>query len=574
MIAEAGHYALVLALALALIQSTVPIMGARWRDPALMNVARSTALAQLLFVGASFAALVTLHVTSDFSVVNVFENSHSLKPLIYKITGVWGNHEGSMLLWVSILALFGGLVAGFGNNLPLSLRAHVLAVQAWIASAFYLFILITSNPFLRIANPPIEGRDLNPVLQDIGLAVHPPMLYLGYVGFSISFSFAVAALLEGRIDAAWARWVRPWTLVAWIFLTLGIAMGSYWAYYELGWGGWWFWDPVENASLMPWLAGTALLHSAVVMEKRNALKVWTILLSILTFSLSLLGTFLVRSGVLTSVHAFANDPKRGVFILLILCIFIGGSLTLYAFRASSLKQGGLFAPISREGALVLNNLLLTCGCATVFLGTLYPLFLDAVGGPKLSVGFPFFNRTFAPMMVPMIIAVGIGPMLAWKRGDILGALQRLWVAYIATALVVLVAFYVTYGGPVLAVLGFGLAAWLAAAVLTEFAERTRLFRLPFPESLRRAIHLPRSAYGMTFAHFGLAVSVAGFAASAFDKEAIQILKPGGTIAIAGYELTLQDVTRIPGPNYVADDASIRVTRGGELVKVMHPQRRF
>ncbi len=402
MIAEAGHYALVLALALALIQSTVPIVGARWRDPALMNVARSTALAQLLFVAMSFAALVALHVNSDFSVVNVFENSHSTKPLIYKITGVWGNHEGSMLLWVSILALFGGLVAAFGNNLPLSLRAHVLAVQAWVASAFYLFILITSNPFLRIANPPIEGRDLNPVLQDIGLAVHPPMLYLGYVGFSISFSFAVAALLEGRIDAAWARWVRPWTLVAWIFLTLGIAMGSYWAYYELGWGGWWFWDPVENASLMPWLAGTALLHSAVVMEKRNALKVWTILLSILTFSLSLLGTFLVRSGVLTSVHAFATDPTRGVFILLILCIFIGGSLALYAWRASALKQGGLFAPISREGALVLNNLFLTTACATVFIGTLYPLALEVLTGDKISVGAPFFNLTFAPLFLPLV----------------------------------------------------------------------------------------------------------------------------------------------------------------------------
>ena len=315
-----------------------------------------------------------------------------------------------MLLWVSILALFGGLVAAFGNNLPLSLRAHVLAVQAWIASAFYLFILITSNPFLRIANPPIEGRDLNPVLQDIGLAVHPPMLYLGYVGFSISFSFAVAALIEGRIDAAWARWVRPWTLVAWIFLTLGIAMGSYWAYYELGWGGWWFWDPVENASLMPWLAGTALLHSAVVMEKRNALKVWTILLAILTFSLSLLGTFLVRSGVLTSVHAFATDPTRGVFILLILCIFIGGSLSLYAWRASALKQGGLFAPISREGALVLNNLFLTTACATVFIGTLYPLALEVITGDKISVGAPFFNLTFAPLFLPLMIAVPFGPL--------------------------------------------------------------------------------------------------------------------------------------------------------------------
>ena len=301
----------------------------------------------------------------------------------------------------------------------------MLAVQAWIASAFYLFILITSNPFLRIANPPIEGRDLNPVLQDIGLAVHPPMLYLGYVGFSISFSFAVAALIEGRIDAAWARWVRPWTLVAWIFLTLGIAMGSYWAYYELGWGGWWFWDPVENASLMPWLAGTALLHSAVVMEKRNALKVWTILLSILTFSLSLLGTFLVRSGVLTSVHAFATDPTRGVFILLILCLFIGGSLSLYAWRASALKQGGLFAPISREGALVLNNLFLTTACATVFIGTLYPLALEVMTGDKISVGAPFFNLTFAPLFVPLMIAMPFGPLLAWKRGDLLGAAQRL-----------------------------------------------------------------------------------------------------------------------------------------------------
>ena len=322
MIAETGHYALVLALALALIQSTVPILGARLRDGALMNVARSTALAQLLFVALSFAALVMLHVTSDFSVVNVFENSHSLKPLIYKITGVWGNHEGSMLLWVLILSVFGAMVAMFGSNLPARLKANVLAVQSWVAFTFYLFILTTSNPFFRLNPAPIEGRDLNPILQDPGLAIHPPMLYVGYVGLSISFSFAIAALIEGRIDAAWARWVRPWALTAWIFLTLGIAMGSYWAYYTLGWGGWWFWDPVENASLMPWLAGTALLHSAVVMEKRDALKVWTILLAVLTFSLSLVGTFLVRSGVLTSVHAFASDPTRGVFILMIAGFFI------------------------------------------------------------------------------------------------------------------------------------------------------------------------------------------------------------------------------------------------------------
>src|SRR5215210_6038546 len=393
MIAEIGHYALVLALALAIIQGTVPFVGARLRDPILMGVAGTTAIGQFLFVALAFLALAACYVTSDFSVANVYQNSHSLKPLVYKISGVWGNHEGSMVLWVLILSFFGALVALFSRNLPLTLRANVLAVQAWIATAFFVFILITSNPFLRLEEAPFEGRDLNPVLQDIGLAIHPPLLYLGYVGFSISFSFAIAALIEGKIDAAWARWVRPWTLAAWCFLTAGIAMGSYWAYYELGWGGWWFWDPVENASFMPWLVGTALLHSAVVMEKRSALKLWTILLAILAFSLSLLGTFLVRSGVLTSVHSFATDPARGVFILLILCIFIGGSLALYALRAPQLKQGGLFAPISREGALVLNNLFLTTACATVFVGTLYPLALEALTGDKISVGAPFFNAT-------------------------------------------------------------------------------------------------------------------------------------------------------------------------------------
>ena len=375
MIPELGHYALVLALALGLIQSVVPVIGARAHDGALMRLADSTALMQFMFVALSFGALAVCYLTSDFSVATVVENSHSQMPLIYKFSSVWGNHEGSMLLWVFILSLFGALVALFGGNLPASLKANALAVQAWIAVAFYLFILLTSNPFLRLTQPPIEGQSLNPILQDPGLAVHPPLLYLGYVGFSMAFSFAIAALIEGRIDAAWARWVRPWTLAAWMCLTLGIAGGSYWAYYTLGWGGFWFWDPVENASLMPWLAGTALLHSAVVMEKRNALKIWTILLAILTFSLSLIGTFLVRSGVLTSVHSFANDPRRGVFILAILVLFIGGSLALFALRASVLKQGGLFAPISREGALVLNNLFLTTCCLTVLVGTLYPLAL-------------------------------------------------------------------------------------------------------------------------------------------------------------------------------------------------------
>src|SRR6476661_2128528 len=391
---ELGHFALVLALALGLIQSIVPVIGVRRRDDALMRLGDSTALAQFAFVAVSFSALTICYVTSDFSVATVYENSHSMMPLVYKFTSVWGNHEGSMLLWVLILALFGALVALFGNNLPAVLKANALAVQSWISSAFYLFILLTSNPFKRLAEVPVEGRDLNPILQDFGLAVHPPMLYLGYVGFSIAFSFAVAALIEGRIDAAWARWVRPWTLLAWMCLTLGIAMGSYWAYYELGWGGWWFWDPVENASLMPWIAGTALLHSAVVMEKRNALKVWTILLAILAFSLSLVGTFLVRSGVLTSVHTFASDPARGMFILMILTLFIGGGLALYAWRAPLLQQGGLFAPLSREGALIVNNLFLATACATVFIGTVYSLTVAAPTGEKISVGAPFFNLTF------------------------------------------------------------------------------------------------------------------------------------------------------------------------------------
>ncbi|MBN8963315.1 MAG: heme lyase CcmF/NrfE family subunit [Rhizobiales bacterium] len=574
MIAEAGHYALVLALALALIQSTVPMIGARLRDPVLMNVARSTALAQLLFVGLSFGALVLLHVISDFSVANVYENSHSLKPLIYKITGVWGNHEGSMLLWVSILALFGGLVALFGNNLPLSLRANALGVQGWVSTAFYLFILLTSNPFLRLVNPPLEGRDLNPVLQDPGLAIHPPMLYLGYVGFSISFSFAIAALIEGRIDAAWARWVRPWTLMAWMFLTLGIAMGSYWAYYELGWGGWWFWDPVENASLMPWLAGTALLHSAVVMEKRNALKVWTVLLAILTFSLSLLGTFLVRSGVLTSVHAFATDPTRGVFILLILCVFIGGSLSLYAWRASSLKQGGLFAPISREGALVLNNLLLTTACATVFIGTLYPLGLEVLTGERISVGAPFFNLTFAPLFVPLLLALPFGPLLAWKRGDIAGAAQRLYAAGIVALVSIAVLWAWVRGGSAFAPLAIGLAVFVIIGALTDIAERSMLFRMPLSIALRRARGLPRASWGTMFAHVGVGVALIGIVCeTTWNTELISTLKPGDVAKVAGYELKLDDISQRQGPNFGEMLAHFTVSEGGKMIGVMTPSKR-
>jgi cytochrome c-type biogenesis protein CcmF len=573
-IAESGHYALVLALALALIQSTVPILGARWRDPALMNVARATALAQLLFVTASFVALAALYITSDFSVVNVYENSHSAKPLLYKITGVWGNHEGSMLLWVSILALFGGLVAAFGNNLPLSLRAYVLAVQGWIASAFYLFILITSNPFLRIATPPIEGRDLNPVLQDIGLAVHPPMLYLGYVGFSISFSFAVAALLEGRIDAAWARWVRPWTLVAWIFLTLGIAMGSYWAYYELGWGGWWFWDPVENASLMPWLAGTALVHSTVVMEKRDALKVWTILLAILTFSLSLLGTFLVRSGVLTSVHSFAVDPERGTFILGILILFIGGSLALFAWRAPMLKQGGLFAPISREGALVLNNLFLATACATVFIGTLYPLALEVLTGEKISVGAPFFNFTFLPLIVPLLLLLPLGQTLAWKRGNFLGTAQRLYAVFGISLLATIAMFALQHGGPAAAPLGVGLGVYLVLGSINEILTRSWSRGAPLSVAWRKARSLPRSAWGTSIAHAGVGLTVIGIAATAWGVETIGSLKLGERLKAGDYEVRLEQVTPRIEANYREDVAVLTVISAGRELGRIETMKRL
>jgi cytochrome c-type biogenesis protein CcmF len=574
-IAELGHYALMLALGLALIQGVMPVVGTRTGDLALMTIATPAALAQFAFVALSFAALAAAYVSSDFSVLNVYENSNSAMPLMYRLTSIWGNHEGSMMLWILILAFFGALVAAFGNNLPVKLKANALAVQAWIAAAFQLFILTTSNPFLRIADAPFEGRDLNPILQDPGLAFHPPFLYLGYVGFSIAFSFAIAALLEGRIDAAWARWVRPWVLGAWMCLTLGIAGGSYWAYYELGWGGYWFWDPVENASLMPWLAGTALLHSAVVMEKRGALKVWTILLAILAFSLSLIGTFLVRSGVLTSVHTFATDPRRGIFILGILIAFIGGALALYAWRAPLLKHGGLFAPISREGALVFNNLFLTCACATVFVGTLYPLALEALTGDKISVGPPFFNSTFGPLFVPLLLAMPFGPLLGWKRGDLLGAAQRLVAAAIVAAIAVAAGFAFQHGGPVLAPFGVGLAIFVMAGALIDIAERTMILRVPLAAALRRAAGLPRSAWGTVVAHFGIGTTLLGIVAvTAWGSERIASVRPGDTIDIAHYRLSFDGIFNRPGTNYrdVVGRFTVRRTNG-DLLGVMEPSRR-
>ena len=574
MIAELGHYALVLALTLALIQSTSPVIGARKGDIALMKLADSTALAQFVFVALAFGALTICYVTSDFSVANVYENSHSKMPLIYKFTSVWGNHEGSMLLWVLILAIFGALVALFGTNLPAGLKANVLAVQSWIASAFYFFILFTSNPFRRLAEVPVEGRDLNPILQDFGLAIHPPMLYLGYVGFSIAFSFAVAALMDGRIDAAWARWVRPWTLLAWMCLTLGIAMGSYWAYYELGWGGWWFWDPVENASLMPWLAGTALLHSAVVMEKRNALKVWTILLAILTFSLSLIGTFLVRSGVLTSVHTFSNDPARGVFILLILVLFIGGSLALFAWRAPLLKQGGLFAPISRESALLFNNLFLATACATVFVGTLYPLALEALTGDKISVGAPFFNLTFGPLFVPLLIAVPFGPMLAWKRGDLYGVAQRLLAACAVAAIGLAATFAIAGTRAVLAPFGIGLGLFVMAGTITDIAERVDLRSMTAETIGRRAAGQPRSAWGTAVAHFALGITLLGIVCeTTWNSERIVALRPSQTVSISGYDLSFDGTVSRDGSNYRELAAHFTVRKGAAVIGVMEPSKR-
>lgn len=574
MIPELGHYALVLALALALIQSIAPLIGARTQDGALMRLANSTAIVQFAFVAVAFGALATCYLISDFSVANVYENSHSRMPTIYKFTSTWGNHEGSMLLWVLILSLFGALVARFGNNLPATLKANVLAVQAWIATAFYLFILFTSNPFLRLTPAPFEGRDLNPILQDIGLAIHPPLLYLGYVGFSIAFSFAVAALIEGRIDAAWARYVRPWTLGAWMALTVGIAMGSYWAYYELGWGGFWFWDPVENASLMPWLAGTALLHSAVVMEKRNALKVWTVLLAILTFSLSLIGTFLVRSGVLTSVHAFATDPTRGIFILTILVLFIGGALTLFALRAPRLKQGGLFAPVSREGALVLNNLFLTTACATVFVGTLYPLALEALTGEKISVGAPFFNLTFAPLFLPLLLAMPFGPLLAWKRGDIIGAAQRLLAAGALAMMAVAAVYVVETGDATLAPFGIGLAIFVMGGAISDLVERTGVMRVPFATARSRAAGLPRSAWGTMVAHFGIGLTLLGIVCEThWAAERIVSVKPGEMVVIRRYHLTFDGLIPRQGPNYREQAAKLTVHRNGMLLGVMTPSKR-
>jgi len=572
MIVEIGHFALILAFAVAVFQACVPVWGALRHDGVLVRLAPRAALLQFALVALAFASLTQAYLTSDFSVANVFQNSHTLKPFIYKWSGVWGNHEGSMLLWVLILALFGAAVALFSRRLPDDMLGVTLAVQSMIAAAFMAFLIFTSNPFLRLANPPFEGRDLNPVLQDPGLAVHPPLLYLGYVGFSIVFSFAAAALILGRVDAAFARMVRPWTLVAWIALTLGIAMGSYWAYYELGWGGFWFWDPVENASLMPWLTGTALLHSAIVMEKREALKIWTILLAVITFSLSLLGTFLVRSGVLTSVHAFAVDPERGLFILFILIVFIGGSFTLFALRANAMRAGSLFSPVSREGALVFNNLFLSVAALAVFVGTLYPLLLEALTGAKISVGAPFFDLTAVPLMIPLFLAIPVGQKLAWKRGDLAGAMSRLWwVLALAVVGAAVVSFAVS-GGPVMALAGIGLGFFLIFGAFDDLLDRAS--RGGWGRFMPRLLAIPRANVAMVLAHAGAGLMVLGISATAFEKEKIISVKAGETFQLAHHSLTLNGLTTQTGPNYNALVARFTLRDGaGAPIAELNPAKR-
>lgn len=568
MIAELGHFALILAFGVALFQMTVPMLGAARRWPVWMDMARPAAVAQFGLCGLAFAALMHGFVTSDFSLQVVFANSHSAKPMLYKVSGLWGNHEGSMLLWVLILALFGAAAAVFGDNLPPSLRARVLGVQAAIGAAFYAFILLTSNPFARLEIAPFDGRDLNPLLQDPGLAFHPPFLYLGYVGLSMAFSFAVAALIEGRVDAAWARWVRPWTLAAWVFLTIGIALGSWWAYYELGWGGFWFWDPVENASFMPWLLAAALLHSAIVVEKREVLKSWTILLAIMGFGFSLIGTFIVRSGVITSVHSFASDPARGVFILAILAVFVGGGLTLYAARAAQMQARGVFAPVSREGALVLNNILLAVSAFVVFIGTMWPLIAELFWGRKLSVGAPFFNQAFTPFMVALALVLPIGAILPWKRGNIARAIRPLRGALVLTAAAMLAIFAVSTGHSAMAVIGAGLGSWLIFGAGAELWHRTG------SGGAGRLLRLPRADWGKALAHAGLGVVFIGVSLlTAWQLESIRTLKTGEGFDIGAYHVTLDAVSDQPGPNYTATRATMTVTRNGSPVAVMQPEKR-
>lgn len=569
MITELGHFALILAFLVAIVQTVVPQVGAAKRWNGWMVFAEPAAIAQFLLTAFSFGALVWAFVASDFSLRIVVDNSHSAKPMLYKISGTWGNHEGSMLLWVLIVTIFGAMAAIFGGGLPPTLKARVLSVQSAIAVAFFAFILFTSNPFDRLPVPPFDGRDLNPLLQDPGLAFHPPFLYLGYVGLSMAFSFAVAALIEGRVDAAWGRWVRPWTLAAWIFLTIGIALGSWWAYYELGWGGFWFWDPVENASFMPWLLAAALLHSAIVVEKREALKSWTILLAIIAFGFSLIGTFIVRSGLLTSVHAFANDPERGVFILFILVIFIGGALTLFAARAQAMEAKGVFGMVSRESALILNNILLAVSCFVVFFGTLWPMVAEMAFDRKLSVGAPFFNAAFTPFMIALGIVLPVGAMLPWKRGRLGRAAWSLRYAFILAVALAILVWVMQTGRSALGPVGLFLGAWITFGALVDLWSRTGR-----KGSLARLFRLPGADWGKAVAHTGLGVTMFAIAGlTAWEVEDIRVAQPGQPYEVGQFTLTLQDVRRVQGPNYFSTMADVRVEQDGRFVTTLNPEKR-
>ena len=565
MIAELGHYLLILALFTSLAQGVLPLIGAQKNNAPMMVFGDRAAQLSFALLALSFAALTATFIASDFSVKLAASHSHSMKPFLYKISGVWGNHEGSILLWTLMLALYAALIPAFGKHLPSTLKARAIAVQGLLAFGFLAFILFTSNPFERLNPVPADGLGLNPLLQDPGLAIHPPMLYMGYVGFSVAFSFSVAALIEGRVDAIWARWLRPWVLTAWSFLTLGIMLGSLWAYYELGWGGWWMWDPVENVSFMPWLVGTALLHSIMVLGTRHKLANWTVLLGISAFSLSLIGTFVVRSGVLVSVHSFATDPARGVFILLLLMIATGSALTLYALRAKTLKGPGGFEPVSREGGLILNNLLLITATATVFLGTFYPLFMDAMTGDKISVGQPYFDLTFAPIMLLLIVFMGAAPLLKWKR-DSAAKLKRLSLMSLPIVIIITLASAI-FGKSILGGIGLAIAAYLAIGTLLAFAKKTQNFKI--------WRNVAAGTYGFVLAHLGVAIFTAGAVImSVWAKDDIGRLKIGEKLEVAGYEYILAEVTPGARENYQYLGAKIDVTKNGREIKRLSTEQRF
>jgi len=574
MIPELGQVALALALCLALAQGLLGLLGAARGEAVWMAATRSAARGQFVFVAIAFACLTASFVSNDFTVAYVATNSNSALPLHYRVAGVWGGHEGSMLLWVLMLSVWTFGVTLFSRHLPQEMVARVLGVMGLVSVGFLLFILFTSNPFVRLFPAPPDGRDLNPLLQDPGMVMHPPMLYMGYVGFSIAFAFAVAALLSGRLDAAWARWSRPWTTAAWCFLTVGIALGSGWAYYELGWGGWWFWDPVENASFMPWLIGTGLIHSLAVTEKRGAFRSWTVLLAILAFALSLLGTFLVRSGVLTSVHAFATDPTRGIFILALLVIVIGGSLLLYVWRAPKIGLGGDFEPLSRETLLLANNVIFSAAAGSVLLGTLYPLALDATGLGKLSVGPPYFEIVFTVLMTPALVLMGIGPLARWKKASLPDLASRLRWALAAAVIAALALPFAMGRWGALVALGLLLAAWVAASGFVQLYEKVRN-AAGGASAWARLQSVPRATYGMLLAHFGVAVFVVGVTlVKGYESEKDVRMEPGDTVELGGYTFRFDGVRDVQGPNYVAGRAQIAVTRNGSLVTTLYPEKRI